>query len=1003
MTSIRRFPSALRCALRAFLGCLSAAAILGLATAASAQVGATGAVAGVASNAKTGETLEGATVTLAGGAPGSAPFTTYTTRGGGFVFGRVPPGSYTVTISYAGLDDYSASVSVMPGRTSNVSAAMTTEVYKMQAFSVQGVREGNAAAIMQQKNAPNIVTMLSTEAYGDVAEGNLANMIQNVPGIAVVNQAGDYTGVTIGGVPPELSTINVNGVRMASALVGSSGGMGDRVQMFDRIPADFIQKIEITMGSMPDQMADSLAGSANLITKSGFDVAQNVFNYRLGVTRAGYFKEMRNRYRPTGGVTYIGALGKDRKLAFSISASYNGTLYPSQNISTSHSDVHDARASGARMLSDLNAKRRDGISGQVDYKFMHDTAHAWFQSSISFFSFINDRINWQASAGNRNFADYSVVSLADIEAGAAPKTSSGAAAGLAPGYDPNVQSVLLDPNITDDAQHEDRRGHYYVLAGGVTKEWGDSKATVSASWNPTSFDDDYYGMTVNYNNMPVGIMVDSRTNLLLPLYSQTFGPSLAAGKTTYGKPWFARWFKQPDTERQTVSDVKGDFERKFDIAGLQHTFKVGVEYRDEINWYVKSYRPVWNFTGNGGDLTTVMPQILSPASSSRGVFNNVNPAFVWNTINFTSAKALFNLYPQYWTPLVNGSVNTVATPPTPGDFAEFVTAYYLMDTFQIGKLNVLAGVRHEHTTVEAQGSYSDPNLPTVSISHVAGGYDYNFPSIHLKYDATKRLVLKASYSTTSARPNYSVIVPNTTVNNQPQTSGYPGTVVQSNPGMKPDYARALEGAIEFYFKPAGLLSFSYFHREISNFNTTIQGVIPSGASNGFNGLYAGYLLTTSANLSSIAHDDGYQINYIQQFPWLPKPFNGLQVFANTTIQKSSGTFPGGAAILPFFSPRLSNVGVIYSIGKLTARFTWHDHSYFLQSYSTNPASMGWQADQPTEDVNITYEISPKLTLFFDGVNIRDKDYIAYNVDLQTRNTNLNDNGRRFNFGISGRF
>ena len=389
------------------------------------------------------------------------------------------------------------------------------------------------------------------------------------------------------------------------------------------------------------------------------------------------------------------------------------------------------------------------------------------------------------------------------------------------------------------------------MTGGFTKDWGDSKLALNASWNPTSFDDDFFGMTVNYNNAPVGILVDSTHDAMRPVYSQTFGPSVLAGQTNYAAPWFSQWFKQPDIERQTVSDFRADYERKTVLGGLVNNFKVGSEYRDENNWFINTYRPFWNFNGNTG---TTIPAILAAPQNSASVFNNSMPSFVWDTIDFNKAKALFLQYPQLWSPMGT----TVSTPPIPRDVAEFVNAAYIQDTVQIGHLNILGGVRIEHTSIEGQGSYSDPNLPNQLITRVARTYADKFPSLHLKYDVDRHLVFKASFSTSSARPVYSSIVPNTRVTNTPNTTGQPGSVSQGNIGVLPDYSRNYEGAAEYYFEPAGVLSVSYFYRSISNFIISTSSIIPAGANNGFNGLYTGYLLSTSGNLNN-AIDEGYEL------------------------------------------------------------------------------------------------------------------------------------------------
>ena len=64
-----------------------------------------------------------------------------------------------------------------------------------------------------------------------------------------------------------------------------------------------------------------------------------------------------------------------------------------------------------------------------------------------------------------------------------------------------------------------------------------------------------------------------------------------------------------------------------------------VEYRDENDWFINTYRPFWNYNGS---IAAAMPQILEAPSSSMSVFNNSMPSFTWDTIDFNKAKALFS-------------------------------------------------------------------------------------------------------------------------------------------------------------------------------------------------------------------------------------------------------------------------------------------------------------------------------------------------------------------------
>ena len=64
---------------------------------------------------------------------------------------------------------------------------------------------------------------------------------------------------------------------------------------------------------------------------------------------------------------------------------------------------------------------------------------------------------------------------------------------------------------------------------------------------------------------------------------------------------------------------------------------------------------------------------------------------------------------------------------------------------QLGKLQVLGGVRFERTEVDANGRYADPRNPTALRTSRSGGYDATFPSVHLRYDLSRQLIARLSY------------------------------------------------------------------------------------------------------------------------------------------------------------------------------------------------------------------------------------------------------------------
>ena len=141
-----------------------------------AQVPAEGSISGSVRNVQTNSFLEGVVVTLEG-----TSYTATSQRGGGFNFNRVPAGRYTLKAFYTGLDAKDTPVVVVAGQSLEVAIGLTSDVYKLEAFTVAGAREGNAASITKQRNAQNVVNVVSMDAYGNVNDGNIGNFLQKLP------------------------------------------------------------------------------------------------------------------------------------------------------------------------------------------------------------------------------------------------------------------------------------------------------------------------------------------------------------------------------------------------------------------------------------------------------------------------------------------------------------------------------------------------------------------------------------------------------------------------------------------------------------------------------------------------------------------------------------------------------------------------------------------------------------------------------------------------------
>ncbi|MFM7748984.1 MAG: carboxypeptidase-like regulatory domain-containing protein, partial [Opitutaceae bacterium] len=155
---------------------------------------ANGIITGQVSNQATKSYLEGAAVELDG-----TGRSTTTDREGRFEFRDVPPGPATLVVSFAGLDTARSTVTATAGRRVVQDVELTSGIYRLDKFTVAGEREGTAKAETLQRLAPNVKNVVSSDTFGNIADGNIGDMLQHVVAITA-----DYNG-------PDVRKISIRG------------------------------------------------------------------------------------------------------------------------------------------------------------------------------------------------------------------------------------------------------------------------------------------------------------------------------------------------------------------------------------------------------------------------------------------------------------------------------------------------------------------------------------------------------------------------------------------------------------------------------------------------------------------------------------------------------------------------------------------------------------------------------------------------------------------------
>src|SRR4030095_5332313 len=100
---------------------------------------------------------------------------------------------------------------------------------KLDAFVVESTRDMTSAsiAINEQRFARTIKSVMSTDVFGDIANGNVADFAKFLPGVT----ADGNGGISVGGVPYHATPVMVDGFLLASAAARAESRQVDLQQI----------------------------------------------------------------------------------------------------------------------------------------------------------------------------------------------------------------------------------------------------------------------------------------------------------------------------------------------------------------------------------------------------------------------------------------------------------------------------------------------------------------------------------------------------------------------------------------------------------------------------------------------------------------------------------------------------------------------------------------------------------------------------------------------------
>jgi iron complex outermembrane receptor protein len=276
---------------------------------------------------------------------------------------------------------------------------------------------------------------------------------------------------------------------------------------------------------------------------------------------------------------------------------------------------------------------------------------------------------------------------------------------------------------------------------------------------------------------------------------------------------------------------------------------------------------------------------------------------------------------------------------------------------------------------------------------IVGHYREALPSANLKIDIIPdELIARFAYGKVMARPVPTQIAFGGTLD----IVGLTGT--QGNPTLLPFLSTDYNAGLEWYFSKINFISATFFQKNISRF--TQSATIPLDV----NGVT--YSIKTFTNSTAPITINGVEFGGQYAFDWLPEPFDGFGVTANMTIQKDHGYTQHSlidGSLLPFqgVSRQAENASVFYEKYGISARVSYVWRAKWLINALGRGNLPEFNKSFGEIDASVSYDVTPYLTVFADGVNLTDQQLVQYNAPV--RPIQFSSFGTRLFFGVRAKY
>ncbi|KAK0341705.1 hypothetical protein LTR94_025301, partial [Friedmanniomyces endolithicus] len=411
-----------------------------------------------------------------------------------------------------------------------------------------------------------------------------------------------------------------------------------------------------------------------------------------------------------------------------------------------------------------------------------------------------------------------------------------------------------------------------------------------------------------------------------------------------------------NTTNQEDVAFRTDFELPSEIAGQNVTFKFGAKYRTRDVVADEERQRNRDASANPGTLASLLSE---------------NEAY--NFDYYLGFKYDAGLVDSYLADAKAASPRRMPDSLTADYTAqEDILAGYGQARLDIGATSVTVGLRVEQTTFDGSApTVIDDVLSTASVSRDDTDF---FPNLTVRHSFSDNLIGRFALTRSISRPEFNQIVPRRIEESDTTADG---TVIDyeiGNPDLQPTLSNNLDMGLEYYFTSLGVVSANAFYKDLTDYRYILNYQEVDGA-DVFN-----YATPINAPEGHIA---GLELNWQQQFSFLPGLLSGFGVFANYTLTeaeiKTAQVYGGRDTFaLPGQSDTNYNAALFYEKAGFSARLSYTKRSDYLEEINADNAELDLYVEGREQlDFTASYDFGNGVEVFGEAKNLTDSAGVRY--------------------------